>query len=59
MSLTVEQLINKLQVEVALNPEVAHKPVVLAQYDSESASKNGWEEATDTEFYCGKYLIIT
>ena len=57
MSLSVEQLIWRLQVAVKENPKNAHKPVVMSQYDSESASQNGYEPAEGVREYLDKIII--
>ncbi len=49
MSLSVEQLIWRLQEAVKKNPKIAYAPVLLSQYDSESASQNGYEVAAGIE----------
>ena len=47
------ELITRLQAAVKKNPEAAWLPVMLAQYDSESASITGMEaaERVDAERY--------
>ena len=49
MSLSVEQLIWRLQEAVKKNPKIAYAPVLLGQYDSECASQNGYEPAEGVE----------
>ena len=49
MSLSVHSLIVRLQEAVKENPKIAYAPVLLSQYDSESASQNGYEPAEDVE----------
>jgi hypothetical protein len=49
VSLSVEQLIWRLQKAVKEDPKIAHAPVLLSQYDSESASQNGYEAAEGVE----------
>ena len=57
MSLSVEQLIWRLQVAVKENPKNAYKPVVISQYDSESASQIGYESAEGVEINSNRVTI--
>ena len=57
MSLTVERLRNILNHMIEDDPKVAHKDVVMAQYDSESASQNGYEPAEGVREYLNKIII--
>jgi len=49
VSLSVQSLIVRLQEAVKKNPKIAYAPVLLSQYDSESASQNGYETAEGVE----------
>lgn len=59
MSLSVEQLIWRLQAAVKENPKLRAAPVLLSQYDSESASQNGYEPAEGVDVdYDGHAVTI-
>jgi hypothetical protein len=57
MSLSVEQLIWRLQAAVKENPKIAYAPVLLSQYDSESASLYGYERAEGVEVNAASVTI--
>lgn len=58
MNLTVQQLIDLLTAAVKEDPKTAHKLVLLAQYDSESATKEGVEPATGLDTYRKNVVIL-
>jgi hypothetical protein len=57
VSLSVQNLIWQLQQKIKEDPKNAYKDVVMSQYDSESASQNGYEPAESVREYLNKIII--
>lgn len=47
--MTTQQLIDRLQQIIRKNPDAAHKPIVVSQYDSVESVERGYETASSVD----------